>query len=392
MQVLTPQLRYRLNMGCCGTSALAFVEIEHETSANLAGSSQHSNLQRTIRRQTLLKSDHLKPASGNDAILSNRFRGLSLKNSKSIFKKSSFIVDRIADLATLYKIEGILGEGSFGKVTRATNKRTGEVCAIKTLRYDSLSMTRVEALFREVDILKELVKARQDHPYIVKIYQVIHEETQLHIITELCTGGELFGRLVTKGTFGEVEAAEYMFQILSAVNYLHINSIVHRDIKPENLLLANSEANSPLKLIDFGTSQICEPLKKLSQVAGTPYYIAPEILKGTYDEKCDIWSCGVILFMMLSGKPPFIGEDREELFGNILVGKYSMEGPHWEAATSQVKDLVQLMLSIDPSVRPSAKDVLSHTWIKHRNKALNSPRPSDVRSIKNLARFRVIAN
>lgn len=376
-------------MGCCSSTALSFVDQLKETSANLDGA---SNLQKTINRQTLRKSDnHLSPDFSANQRPQTHFRGLNLMGTKSICNKSSFVMDRIAVLNSLYRMDSAIGEGSFGKVTRATNKKTGQLCAIKTIRYDGFSLEKVEALFREVDILKELVRTRQDHPYIIKIYQVIHEDSQLHIVTELCTGGELIELLIQKGTLSEVEAAEYMFQIISAVNYLHLNNIVHRDIKPENLLLTSTSPNSSLKLIDFGTSLICDPLKKLSQVAGTPYYIAPEILKGTYDEKCDIWSCGVILYMMLSGTIPFQGEDREELFSNILLGTFTTEGKAWREVSQKAKDLVHLMLTFDPSARPSAKAVLGNQWIKNRDACSRSPRPVfALKSMKNIARFHVI--
>jgi calcium-dependent protein kinase len=176
---------------------------------------------------------------------------------------------------------------------------------------------------------------------------------------------------------------------MSALNYLHINSIVHRDLKPENMLFTSSSPNSPLKLIDFGTSQICDPIKKLSQVAGTPYYIAPEILTGDYDEKCDIWSCGVILFMMLSGKPPFAGELRDDLFRSIVLGKYSMDGPQWRRISPQAKALVRQLLTLDPTERPSAEDVLASPWIKCRSMT-RDPRPQlALKSMKNIAKFKV---
>jgi calcium-dependent protein kinase len=376
-------------MGCCTNSALGYIDRDNEGSANLNASQQPSALTRTIKRATLRKSDRVKEKHFMTVSESAQFRGLNFKRVKSTFSKSSFVTDRIGDLNSHYSIEGCIGEGSFGKVTRATNRKTGQQCAIKSIRYDNLSLDRVQALLREVDILREMVRTMQDHPYIIKIYQVIHEEASIHIVTELCSGGELFDRLTLKGKFEESEAAEFMLQIMSAVNYLHHNHIVHRDIKPENLLFANSLPSSPLKLIDFGTSQICDPLHKLSQVAGTPYYIAPEILKGTYDEKCDIWSCGVILFMMLSGRPPFVGKTQEELFRSILTGEYNMKGAEWRQISIQAKELVQQMLTMNPALRPSSQDVLGSPWIKERN-IIRSPKPhTAMQSLKNITKFRV---
>jgi calcium-dependent protein kinase len=318
-----------------------------------------------------------------------RKRSFSLNRSKSSVSKQSFVTDRVTDLLSLYTLDISLGAGSFGRVTRATNRKTGQMCAIKSIRYDNVGADRVQALFTEIEILRELVRTRQDHPYIIKIYQVIHEEAYIHIVTELCTGGELFDRLAIQGSFPEATAAEYTAQIMSALNYLHVNSIVHRDLKPENMLLTSSSPNSPLKLIDFGTSQICDPLKKLSQLAGTPYYIAPEIITGNYDEKCDIWSCGVILFMMLSGKPPFNGKSRDDLFRSIVLGKYSMDGPQWRSISPQAKALVRQLLTLDPTERPSAEGVLASPWVKCRSMTRDPMPQFALKSMKNIVKFKV---
>lgn len=397
-----------LKMGCCESRALGFVDSKHEATVNRTVTPKPSNLQRSLRHKSCDSTANIIPENFKAVSFMSRMRGHSLKRVKSVFNKSSFVVDRVAKLSSLYNLESSIGEGSFGKVTKATNKKTGQQCAIKTIRYDNLSLDRVEALFREVDILRELVRTMQDHPYIIKIYQVIYEDAYIHIVTELCTGGELFDRLVLKRSFPEDEAIEYMFQIMSAVNYLHLNCIVHRDIKPENLLLATKASDSPLKLIDFGTSQICDPLNKLSQVAGTPYYIAPEILRGTYDEKCDVWSCGVILYMMLCGKPPFTGTSRDDLFSCILLGKYRMDGPEWRGISFEAKELVKEMLTLDPLVRPSAKQVLDNCWINFGESSkstnlmkINHSYASDsrfphvepaIKSLKNMTRFRVISS
>lgn len=153
--------------------------------------------------------------SAEQSILADisRLKIPSLRHPRSTFSKSNFVVDRTADLSTLYQIDRMIGEGSFGKVRSATNRKTGERCAIKSIRYDNLSLEKVELLFKEVDILRELVRSRQDHPYIIKIYQVIHEPTHLHIVTELCTGGELLDLLI-QGPFEEAQASEYMLQII----------------------------------------------------------------------------------------------------------------------------------------------------------------------------------
>lgn len=182
----------------------------------------------------------------------------------------------------------------------------------------------IEILYNEINVLRNL-----DHPNIVKIYEYFEDEKRFYIVTELCSGGELFDFILKEGHVPEKEAAIIMKHVLACVNYCHINKIVHRDLKPENILLeANSENFDDLKIIDFGTSQYFNPQTLsesgdecdidgpgshsqhgLSQVIGTPFYIAPEVLKKNYGSKCDIWSCGVIAYMMLSGTPPIGGKN-----------------------------------------------------------------------------------
>jgi len=183
------------------------------------------------------------------------------------------------------------------------------VRAIKSLDRGRLPKAQRKKLLYEVDLLKEMVKSMQDHPNILKIYEVIKDDRYYHIVTELLTGGELFDRISTGVRYSERKIAEYMTQILSAVNYCHQKRIIHRDIKPENLVFENPNENAMLKVIDFGASCVYD--ESATGIVGTAYYIAPEVLQShTYDEKCDIWSCGTILYMLLctcyaGGYPPF---------------------------------------------------------------------------------------
>ena len=184
---------------------------------------------------------------------------------------------------------------------------------------------QAQKMLSEVDILRQLVTTTQDHPNIIKIVGVMETSRAYHIITELCTGGELFDRIVSRKHLSEALAASYLRQILSAVAYCHDRGIVHRDLKPENLLLENPSDEAQLKVIDFGTSCRVHPGLSFSTVTGTPYYIAPEILQGKYTEKCDIWSCGVILFILLCGSPPFPGRNDTEILGRVRQGVYTFD-------------------------------------------------------------------
>lgn len=156
-----------------------------------------------------------------------------------------------------------------------------------------------------------------------------------------------------------------MKQVLSGINYCHQKNIVHRDLKPENLLLDKDENNPKIKIIDFGTSQYFDPETQMSQKFGTPYYIAPEVLKKKYTEKCDVWSLGVILYILLCGYPPFNGANDKQIIESVLKGKYQVDEPEWDDISSDAKDLVRKMLEYDPLRRISAAEALQHRWIMH---------------------------
>jgi calcium-dependent protein kinase len=160
----------------------------------------------------------------------------------------------------------------------------------------------------------------------------------------LCTGGELFDKISKMGHFTEKMASSYMFEILSAVYYWHSNKIVHRDLKPENILLENENENAHLKIIDFGTSVTFDPKRKMKTVLGTPYYVAPDVLKGRYNEKCDVWSMGVIMYILLCGYPPFPGKSNEEIFQKIINSPVNFSGVNWSSVSYEAKNLVNLML------------------------------------------------
>ena len=198
----------------------------------------------------------------------------------------------------------------------------------------------------------------------MKIYEFYEDQHYFYIISEMCKGGELFERITDQVRLEEDEAADIMNQILSAVAYCHKHNIVHRDLKPENILFATNDYNSPLKIVDFGTSACFKENEILSQKFGTPYYIAPEVIKRKYDEKCDIWSCGVILYVILSGRPPFSGDDEKEIMDKVSLGVYKMEGPSWEGVSEEAKSFVKQMMTYDAKFRPDAETALKNPWLK----------------------------
>ena len=212
----------------------------------------------------------------------------------------------------------------------------------------------------------ELIKGL-NHPNILKIYEFFKYKKNMFVISELCTGGELFDRLIEVKQFSERVAANIMRQLLSAINFCHENGIIHRDLKPENILIeSNNEKDSDffkIKVIDFGTCELFQS-KMLNEQIGTSFYIAPEVLKNSYNEKCDLWSCGVILYILLSGSPPFYGIDEDEIFRKILFCHYSFNHSIWDEISYEAKDLITKLLELDPQKRLSAKEALEHNWFK----------------------------
>ena len=233
---------------------------------------------------------------------------------------------------------------------------------MKIIQCKSSPDIALTAIKKEINILKSL-----DHPNIIKVYEFFKTEKYIYIINELCTGGELFDKIVAVNHFSETVACNIMRQLFSAVAYCHENGIIHRDLKPENILIENSNEKNKdffnIKIIDFGT---CEILKKskLAEQIGTSFYIAPEVLRNGYNEKCDLWSCGVILYILLSGSPPFYGKNEKEIFSKILRGNFSFTNKIWNKISEEAKNLVNKLLEINPEKRLSAKDALNEKWFK----------------------------
>ena len=295
-----------------------------------------------------------------------------------------FVAEKQGKLRDSYRIGNKLGDGAFGSVRKITHRVTGEIRAVKTIHKKNLrSEDERQTFFNEVSVLRAL-----DHPNILKLYEYYQDEKNYYLITELCNGGELFDRIISHGSFSEAIAATYMRQILSVVSYCHDRSIVHRDLKPENFLLDTSAEDANLKVIDFGTAQFFTPGVPLTAKFGTPYYIAPEVLKCNYDEKCDVWSVGVILYVMLCGKPPFRGSCNEEIYDNIVNAKLEFKGKAWKTVSKVAKDLVKKALQKDPRRRISIGDMFYDPWIRTRAEGLVPEKVLASRMLHRLAEFK----
>ncbi|OMJ74964.1 hypothetical protein SteCoe_25991 [Stentor coeruleus] len=303
------------------------------------------------------------------------------KSSASLrFHRGSFVHFTKGDIISMYTIVGTLGKGSFGRVYKAKHKLTNDYRAVKVITKENLNAQNREKLMFEVEILRSL-----DHPNILKVFEVYEDDKQFSIVTELCVGGELFDRITSAKKFSENIAAGYMYQIMSSVLTCHEKGIVHRDLKPENILFISNLETSPLKVIDFGTSKKLEARSSLSSLTGTAYYIAPEVIRGNYDFKCDIWSCGVILYIMLCGYPPFRGSSEEIILNSISKGYFSFSGKEWANISHEAKALIMKMLTKNPQRRPSAKEIFNDPWIQNR---CANDKEFAFKSLKNLSHFR----
>lgn len=248
-----------------------------------------------------------------------------------------------------------LGKGAFGEVRKALHLESGVYRAVKIIYKANASPEEQKKILNEIDILRQL-----DHPNIVKIYEYFEDAKFIYIVMELVTGGELFDKIQAVHHFSERKAAEYFLQILGGVNYLHKHGVVHRDLKPENILFDDNL----LKIVDFGTSKMYDTTKKMKKCHGTPYYIAPEVLNGSYNEKCDVWSFGVILYILLSGYPPFNGSTDDDILNAVLKGKFSFDFPEFKYVSNAAKNLIKKMLTINVKDRPNVEEVLADVWFK----------------------------
>ena len=301
-----------------------------------------------------------------------------LSNSLKI-NKESFVTIIEGDITQFYEVQKKIGEGAYGKIYKVKNKQSGDIRAMK-----QITKTKIQDMNKfqtEIKILSMV-----DHPNIVRLFEVIEDDKYYNLLEELCTGGELLAR-AQKTQLKEKEIARIFNQIMSAVAYCHGIGIVHRDLKLENILFSTEDPNSPIKIIDFGFSVLLGKnndkekekdnkdkesdgsdlkkfgYKRLKSKVGTLYYISPEIIKGNYDEKCDIWACGVILYILLAGYPPFSGNTDKEVYNLITNIKYDFEKDRWKNISKYAKELIKNMLTPAKN-RYSAKQVLASKWLE----------------------------
>jgi len=263
-----------------------------------------------------------------------------------------------------YEIMGILGSGTFSDVHLCTNRKTGIQYALKVIDKAKVG-DKTEMIQNEVDILK-----RVKHPNIIELIDVIETPQKLYLTLELVTGGELFDRIVERGSYTENDASSLVAQILSALGYIHDMNICHRDLKPENLLFADKSEDALIKIADFGLSKEAVGPVSLRTACGTPGYVAPEVLQcAGYGKEVDMWSVGVITYILLCGFPPFYDDNTAVLFDLIMKCQYDFPSPYWDGISASAKDLITNLLKAKPSRRFTAAQALAHPWIAERASA-----------------------
>ncbi|KAJ9693889.1 hypothetical protein PVL29_009718 [Vitis rotundifolia] len=260
-----------------------------------------------------------------------------------------------------YNLGRELGHGQFGTTFLCVEKETGKEYACKSIAKRKL-LTRddIEDVRREIQIMHHLA----GHSNIISIKGAYEDAVAVHLVMELCTGGELFDRIVKRGHYTERKAAQLARTIIGVVEACHSLGVMHRDLKPENFLFVNEQEESPLKTIDFGLSVFFKPGEIFTDVVGSPYYVAPEVLRKCYGPEADVWSVGVIIYILLSGVPPFWAESEQEIFQEVLHGDLNFSSDPWPHISESAKDLIRRILVRDPKKRLTAHEVLCHPWIQ----------------------------
>ena len=308
-------------------------------------------------------------------------------SKRNLLRSGSYILDKYSiqkDFRKKYEYQSLIGSGAFGKVRLYVDRdsRTFKY-AIKTIKKNIFKRHSIESIKREVDILRSL-----DHPNIVKYFETYEDECYLHIVMEYIAGDNLF-RVLTdqKGfKFTERTISKIITCLLKAVLFLHHNGIIHRDIKPENIVFVELNNFNALKLIDFGLS-IQQNAKKDNRRVGTPYYMSPEMVRGNFNYASDVWSIGVILFIMVTGKQPFRGKSKEEVFEKIKKGAYDKNTLTRAKCSKEVKDLIKKMLVIEHTKRITVECALDHIWFKQFEKNKNINLVVDQEIIDSLKQF-----
>ncbi|XP_004503020.1 calcium-dependent protein kinase SK5 [Cicer arietinum] len=281
------------------------------------------------------------------------------------------------NLREVYTLGRKLGQGQFGTTYLCRHNTTSHTYACKSIpKKKLLCKEDYDDVWREIQIMHHL----SEHPNVVRIHGTYEDSFSVHLVMEICEGGELFDRIVQKGHYSERQAAKLIRTIVEVVEACHSLGVMHRDLKPENFLFDTVEEDALLKTIDFGLSVFYKPGETFSDVVGSPYYVAPEVLRKHYGPEADVWSAGVILYILLSGVPPFWAETEQGIFRQIMQGRLDFQSEPWPGISDSAQDLIRKMLDRNPKTRFTAHQVLCHPWIVDDNIAPDKPLDSAVLS------------
>ncbi|EWS71123.1 calmodulin-domain kinase (macronuclear) [Tetrahymena thermophila SB210] len=312
-----------------------------------------------------LDNFHLDNNHNQSEIKEKRVEDIKIDLGSFIQKKETNIDEYLSQFDDKIK----LGTGHYSEVYKIKDKLKDVYRAMKIINKKKIPFNEKESFLREIKILKKL-----DHPNILKLYEFLEDSDNYYLITEFCEGKELFDVIQDNcENLTEKDIASIVQQILQSLAYAHSNKIMHRDIKPENIMVQTDKNNNYIiKLVDWGIgSDFGSNDSTLNQKCGTPYYAAPEVIKKKYNEKCDIWSTGVILYTLLVSEIPFGGDSTTDIILNVLKGKYDLKGQEWNKVSDEAKDLVQKMLNYEYENRISAEEALQHPWFKQINQKLS---------------------
>lgn len=371
-------------MGCCLTKEKAPEPQQNGYRSGVANY-QRPYEQQQQQQQPVVVTQH-KPPSNHYQPQQVAFKpSVPVPSPKPLQKLDTILGKPYEDVKSHYTLGKELGRGQFGVTFLCNEISTGRQYACKSISKRKLvSKNDKEDMRREIQIMQHL----SGQPNIVEFKGAYEDKQSVHLVMELCAGGELFDRIIAKGHYTERAAATICRAIVNVVHACHFMGVMHRDLKPENFLLASRDENAPLKATDFGLSVFIQEGKVYRDIVGSAYYVAPEVLRRSYGKEIDIWSAGVILYILLSGVPPFWAETEKGIFDAILQGEIDFESQPWPSISPSAKDLVKRMLTKDPKKRITSTQVLEHHWIKEGGDA--SDKPIDSAVLSRMKQFRAM--
>ena len=295
------------------------------------------------------------------------YKSLNRSLSRLSLTPGMFLSKNRGEFSEKYTELQKIGSGAYSEVKLCEYKATSQKRAVKIIRKAGLDEQQMdpEYMLKEITVLTSL-----DHPNILRCYEIFEDHLRFYVSIEYCEGGHLFKKIVQMKTFNESQAAEIMSQLLSAVAYCHERLVIHRDLKPENILLEEVNGSLSIKVADFGSSCFIDTGKNLTGCFGSAYYIAPEVLKGEYNEMCDEWSCGIIMYVLLTGRPPYAGKDPAAIIRRIQTSPIVISDMLVAGISTEAVSLLRALLNHNPSDRIKAADAMNHDWVRNYRKSV----------------------